>query len=370
MSYRDRLRELPRQDYRQLAQGTTSRRAAIRAEEIAIESTTDLRDRTTPDTEMEQLVSALTELTKFQQEQERRRVDERKREEEERHRHEELSKQQHKDHQEQVKEMQEQHKAQMDAMVSAMRDSRPPPNSHLKITPFQETEDIQDFLDAFEGIMNLQGVERAEWVLRLTPLLNGRARTVCTDLGGTASYDGVKKAILSHYNINTERCRKQFRAHVWTRNAEPNEWVARGVKLMKRWLRPDEGVDKMIEKIAVEQFIDSLPQELRIWVASNNPTTPDKVAELIESYDSAHGHHRNRVKPRHFEHKARVPSAKEPSQSSQEKSKEDRPSHRREKKPLAEIVCYKCDKKGHLARNCPEKSCHVQEGMERIVVVR
>ena len=80
----------------------------------------------------------------------------------------------------------------------------------MKITPFQETEDVQDFLDAFEGIMRLQHVEETEWVLRLTPLLNGRGRTVCTDLGTTADYDGVKKAILDHYNINPERCQKQF----------------------------------------------------------------------------------------------------------------------------------------------------------------
>ena len=197
-------------------------------------------------------------------------------------------KQQHEEYQEQVKTMHEQHQAQLDAVLSVIRDRHPSHESHLKITPFQETEDVQDFLDAFEGIMRLQHVEKTEWVLRLTPLLNGRARTVCTDLGTTADYDGVKKAILDHYNINPERCRKQFRTHSWTRDAEPNEWVARGLKLMRRWLHPDEGLDQVLEKIAVEQFLNALPQELRIWVASQNPTTPTKVAELIELYDSAH----------------------------------------------------------------------------------
>ena len=46
------------------------------------------------------------------------------------------------------------------------------------MTPFQESEDIQDFLEAFEGIMGIQNVDRTEWVLRLTPLLNGKARAV------------------------------------------------------------------------------------------------------------------------------------------------------------------------------------------------
>ena len=99
--------------------------------------------------------------------------------------------------------------------------------------PFQESEDIQDFLEPFVGIMGIQNIDRAEWVLRLTPLLNGKARAVCTNLGTIMEYDGVKKASLSHYNVSPEHCRKQFRVHVWTKDAEPNEWTAKGTKLMK-----------------------------------------------------------------------------------------------------------------------------------------
>ena len=33
---------------------------------------------------------------------------------------------------------------------------------------------------------------------------------------------------------------------------------------------------------------------------------------------------------------------------------------------MAEIVCFKCNRKGHLARACTEKSLHVQEECEKI----
>ena len=66
--------------------------------------------------------------------------------------------------------------------------------------------------------MKIQNVDEASWVL----LLSGKARTVCTDLGSTADYEGV----------NPERCRKKFRAHTWTRNQEPTEWIAEGKKMM------------------------------------------------------------------------------------------------------------------------------------------
>ena len=66
------------------------------------------------------------------------------------------------------------------------------------MTPFQESENIQDFLEAFEEIMGIQNIDRAEWVLRLSPLLNGKTQAVCTELGTIMECDGVKKAILSH----------------------------------------------------------------------------------------------------------------------------------------------------------------------------
>ena len=146
-------------------------------------------------------------------------------------------------------------------------------------------------------------MDRTEWVLRLTPLLNGKARAVYTDLGTTTDYNGVKKAILSHFSANPERCRKWFPMHIWTRDAEPNEWIAKGMKLMKRWLLPEEGIEQMMDKLAVEHFLNALLQELRTWVASHNPGTPAAVAELVELYDSAHGPPGNSVKTRYQDHK-------------------------------------------------------------------
>ena len=122
---------------------------------------------------------------------------------------------------------------------------------HLKIAPYQLKEDIQDFLDAFEVIMKIQKVNKGNWVLRLTPLLSGKARTVCTNLGPTTVHEGVKKAILEHYDIISERCRKRFWAHTRTKDQEPVEWIAKiakGMKLARQWLLPDEGVDKVVNK--------------------------------------------------------------------------------------------------------------------------
>ena len=87
----------------------------------------------------------------------------------------------------------------MQEQLQALRERRPTTDSHLRMTPFQESNDIQDFLEAFEVIMGIQNVDRTECVLGLTLLLNGKARAVCTDIGTIMAYSGVKKAVLSHY---------------------------------------------------------------------------------------------------------------------------------------------------------------------------
>ena len=41
----------------------------------------------------------------------------------------------------------------MTQQLQALRKCQPTTDSHLEMTPFQESEDIQDFLEAFEGII-------------------------------------------------------------------------------------------------------------------------------------------------------------------------------------------------------------------------
>ena len=52
--------------------------------------------------------------------------------------------------------MNEQHVEQMGVMREVLKTDRNTTNTaHLKMTPYQENEDIQDFLEAFEGIMKI-----------------------------------------------------------------------------------------------------------------------------------------------------------------------------------------------------------------------
>ena len=71
---------------------------------------------------------------------------------------------------------------------------------------------------------------------------------------------------------------------------------------MNHWLRHEQGMEQVLSKIVMEQFITALPHVLRIWVASHSLVTPPAVAELIESYDSAHSTLGNKVRTRQLDY--------------------------------------------------------------------
>ena len=60
------------------------------------------------------------------------------------------------------------------------------------------------------------------------------------------------------------------------------------------------------------------------------------------------------------------PFSKDSFQQGKQKSEGSSRNNSWEKEPLSEIVCNKCNKKGHVARNCTAKTVYVQEGTERI----
>ena len=89
-------------------------------------------------------------------------------------------------------------------MLEALKMHRPTVEPHVNMAPFEESEDIQDFIEAFERVMNIQKIDQKEWVLRLNTVIKGKS-TNC--LYRRRSHDGVKKAILSQYSVSPERCR-------------------------------------------------------------------------------------------------------------------------------------------------------------------
>ena len=67
-------------------------------------------------------------------------------------------------------------------------------NKRVKMAEYKDGEDINSFLEAFEGIMKLNEVEENDWLKFLVPSLTGKARKVSQYLDySECTYDEVNE---------------------------------------------------------------------------------------------------------------------------------------------------------------------------------
>ncbi len=92
-------------------------------------------------------------------------------------------------------------------------------------------------------------------------MLSGKAHMVCTDLGPTTAYNGVKKAILEHYHVNVHGEKPEMILSPFMDEGAGAHGM--GNEGDERWLIPDDGVDRMVNKIAIEHFLNA-------WIATRN----------------------------------------------------------------------------------------------------
>ena len=87
------------------------------------------------------------------------------------------------------------------------------PSEKITLTKLTEGDDIEDYLTAFERLMTMYHIDRAQWVAKLAPQLSGRALQAYAAMPTSDSlvYDEVKKALLTRYGISEETYRQRFR---------------------------------------------------------------------------------------------------------------------------------------------------------------
>ena len=101
----------------------------------------------------------------------------------------------------------------------------------------EKDTDIEHFLMGFERVATAYRWSDELWVVKLAPLLTGRALASYANMDQeeAKSYKNVKKAILRRFDINEETYRQRFRS---TRKTGPQSYVELGVQLkdlFRKW---------------------------------------------------------------------------------------------------------------------------------------
>ena len=130
----------------------------------------------------------------------------------------------------------------------------------VKLSKFTEADDVEAYLTTFERMMTAYEVDRARWAFKLAPQLTGKAQQAYAAMAAeeAGDYDWVKTAILWWYNINVETYRQRFRAATKRGEESHRELLVRLQDLAKKWVKECDTVEKVVDILVKEQFLDLL----------------------------------------------------------------------------------------------------------------
>ena len=97
----------------------------------------------------------------------------------------------------------------------------------------------------------------------------------------------LKEAILQRYDITEESYRQRFRACKKKYDESNREMVAKLDYLATKWLKSAETVEQIRDKIVLEQFLSTLPEEVRVFVEERKPGTSEDAGKLADDYFQA-----------------------------------------------------------------------------------
>lgn len=238
------------------------------------------------------------------------------------------------------------------------------------LQPFKIGQDIGLFLVNFERACEREGYAVGTWPAKLMTVLPCEAADSIARLSAEDAkiYDKVKQSLLKRFRLSAEAFRLRFRDGS-ARNV--SSFAERGFEIkanLREWMKSADAfgdAEKVLEVIALEQFFQEIPENIRDWVRDKSGiSTIEAAADLADEYVSLRGMDANEAKKsgkqnkpvngrkreqKDTEHEETTSNGKE------EQQRKDRRDDRQNVKAFEKrqpIVCRKCKKEGHIAIGC------------------
>ena len=173
--------------------------------------------------------------------------------------------------------------------ASSKREATPRESEQPKLTKLTEQDDVEAYLTTFERMMGVFRVEKEKWAYKQAPQLTGKAQKVFAGMEDeeAGNYDALKAAILRRYDINEETYRQRLRTVSRRRDESYREMSTRARELTRKWTKECNNVQDFIKCITVEQLLNSMEEEVRVWVTERKPKTCAEAGELADDYVQA-----------------------------------------------------------------------------------
>ena len=245
----------------------------------------------------------------------------------------------------------------------------------VRLSKLTDGDDIEAYLTTFERTMTAYEVDRARWSFKLAPQLTGKAQQAYAAMPAddAADYSLLKAAILKRYNISEETYRQRLRTTTRTEGETNQELAVRLQDLAQKWMKGCTAPEQFVDLIAMEQLLNTLPPDIRIWVSERKPKTCTAAGQLADDYLQARRSSKERYLPDRGARTGRRQDTREQRhchtcgqtghlarecpkgiRSGWSPDRKDRPP-RQEKR---EVICFNCRQKGHISTRCPNNALY------------
>ena len=242
-----------------------------------------------------------------------------------------------------------------------------------KLIPHFDEEDVGKFFRSFEKVANQLGWNKESWALLVQSVFKGRAQLAYSSLNDndSADYDKVKSAVLTAYEMVPEAYRLKFRKYSKNDRDSYMEFLSNKKVMFEDWLRAAkiETWDDLKNAVILEDFKYNLPVSIRAHLEEFNILSAEAAAQAADRYVLSHDmSHKSRYgqsfssfndsyrgsSKYSVDRKSQsVSEDEEEAVSSKDESNESN-SSRSQPVSRKQVVCYACQKVGHIKANCPE----------------
>ena len=213
-----------------------------------------------------------------------------------------------------------------------------------RLVPKFEEANVDGYFAHFERTALNLGWPKECWSMLLQTVLTGKAQRAYATLPteSCADYDLVKAAVLKSFELVPEAYRQRFRTQRKTENQSYVEFLREKENALDKWCdskRIDGDAEKLRQLILAEEFLNCVPEEVRVHLSERKTDVTYEIAALADEYILTHRKTKektftgNRVK-----FKAELRPKEENRRTFQSSSRT--------------VVCYKCGKAGHIAIRC------------------
>ena len=217
-----------------------------------------------------------------------------------------------------------------------------------RLVPKFEEANVDGYFAHFERTALNLGWPKECWSMLLQTVLTGKAQRAYATLPteSCADYDLVKAAVLKSFELVPEAYRQKFRTQRKTESQSYVEFLREKENALDKWCdskRIDGDAEKLRQLILAEEFLNCVPEEVRVHLSERKTDVTYEMAALADEYILTH----RKTKEKTFTgNRVKFKAELSPEGRPKEENRRTFQSSSRT------VVFYKCGKAGHIAIRC------------------